>query len=268
LTGRRKPTSLSFDATCSEWWRPGPQVIAHRGASHYAPENTLAAFRLAAELGADAVELDAKLSADGVVVVHHDLTLARTTNGFGRLSRRSLSELKALDAGAKFAPRFAGEPIPTLAEVFEAVGQRLLINVELTNYENVVDRLVKTVVGLVRAHELESRVLFSSFNPFALRAARRLSPDIPRGLLVGRSQKGWMRAVMRRVTAFEAYHPQDSMTDRNTIADEHAHGRRVNVWTVDAAERMHELLLFGCDGLITDVPDVAREAVQNVANGR
>jgi glycerophosphoryl diester phosphodiesterase len=219
-------------------------------------------------MGADAVELDARLTADGAVVVHHDLSLDRTTNGTGNLSERSLDELKALDAGTKFAARFAGEQIPVLDEVFEAVGRRLLINIELKNYESVFDRLVEAVVRLVRHHGLECRVLLSSFNPLALRTSRRLAPDVPRALLLWRGQKGWEQAAFRRVTVFEACHPHDLMTDRHTIAAEHARGRRVNVWTVNDADRMRELLLLGADGLITDVPDVARQAVQDVAAER
>jgi glycerophosphoryl diester phosphodiesterase len=242
-------------------------VIAHRGASRDAPENTLAAFRLAAEMGADAVELDARLSADGAVVVLHDQTLDRTTNGTGSVSDRSLAELKTLDAGAKFDPRFAGQRIPSLDEVFETIGGRLLINLELKNYERVFDRLAEGVIRIVRRHALERRVLLSSFNPFALRTARRLAPDVPRALLVWQGQNGWMTAALRRLTTFEAYHPQDSMTDRATIAEQHARGRRVNVWTVNDVERMRELLLLGCDGLITDVPEVARQAVRDVADG-
>jgi glycerophosphoryl diester phosphodiesterase len=242
-------------------------VIAHRGASRDAPENSLAAFRLAAEMGADAVELDARLSADGAVVVLHDQTLDRTTNGTGSVSDRSLAELKTLDAGAKFDPRFAGQRIPSLDEVFETIGGRLLINLELKNYERVFDRLAEGVIRIVRRHALERRVLLSSFNPFALRTARRLAPDVPRALLVWQGQNGWMTAALRRLTTFEAYHPQDSMTDRATIAEQHARGRRVNVWTVNDVERMRELLLLGCDGLITDVPEVARQAVRDVADG-
>ena len=242
-------------------------MIAHRGASRLAPENTLAAFRLASEIGADAVELDARLSADGAVVVHHDLTLDRTTNGSGGVSECRLADLKALDAGAKFDPRFAGERIPSLDEVFEAIGRHVLINIELKNYESVLDRLAEAVVRVVRRHGLERRVLLSSFNPFALWTARRLAPEVPRGLLVWPGQKRWIRAALNRLTTIEAYHPQDSMTDRLTIADQHTQGRRVYVWTVNEVERMRELLLLGCDGLITDVPDVARQAVQDVADG-
>ncbi len=247
--------------TGSEWYRPGPLVIAHRGASQQAPENTLVAFRRAADLGADAIELDAKLSADGVVVVHHDLTLDRTTSGSGRLSRLTAAALAQLDAGSRFGAAFAGEPIPTLASVFDAVGQRLLVNVELTNYENIRDRLPEVVVALVHEKAMASRVLFSSFNPLALRRARALAPEIPCALLLEAGQSSMRRGLFRALTRFEFYHPEDGLVTPEIIDREHRRGRRVNVWTVNDPARLRALAGMGADGLITDVPDIARQAV-------
>ena len=123
-----------------------PLLIAHRGASAHAPENTLAAFELAIHLGAPAVELDVKLTGDHQVVVLHDQTLDRTTDGKGPLAAHTLEAVKQLDAGSYFSPEFRGEHVPTLAEVFEAIGKAALINVELTNYETPGDDLVDRVV--------------------------------------------------------------------------------------------------------------------------
>src|SRR5512139_1857475 len=111
-----------------------PIIFAHRGASAHAPENTLAAFELALAQQADAIELDVKLSADGRVIVIHDSTVDRTTDGHGKVKDMSLADLKALDAGSFFSSEFAGEKIPTLDEVFEAVGRRTFINIELKNH--------------------------------------------------------------------------------------------------------------------------------------
>src|SRR5689334_23229806 len=111
---------------------PRPVIFAHRGASAYAPENTIASFEFAVAQGTDAIELDVKLSADGHVIVHHDPTVDRTTNGKGKVKDLTLAELKTLDAGGFFSENFHGEKIPTLEEVFEAVGKRTFINVELT----------------------------------------------------------------------------------------------------------------------------------------
>ncbi|MHB1482691.1 MAG: glycerophosphodiester phosphodiesterase, partial [Bellilinea sp.] len=138
----------------------------------YAPENTLAAFILAKEQGADGIELDAKLSADGEVVVFHDRTVDRTTQGKGRVNQLTLEQLRQLDAGIWKSTIFKGEKIPTLAEVFEAVGGKMIINIELTNYFSISDGLPHRVVNLVRKHKLEDSVMFSSFLPMNLAEVR------------------------------------------------------------------------------------------------
>src|SRR5690606_38697099 len=127
----------------------------------------------AIDQGADAIELDAKLSADGEVVVIHDQTVNRTTTGSGRVGEMTLKELRALDAGSFFDITFQGEKIPTLNEVFALVGKRIPINVELTNYASLTDDLPDKVAALVRRHNLTRQVLFSSFNPLALLRIRR-----------------------------------------------------------------------------------------------
>src|SRR5512140_263558 len=127
---------------------PRPVVFAHRGASAHAPENTLASFDLAFAQGADAIELDAQLTADGEIVVFHDATLDRATDGTGRLSQKTLAELRALDAGSSFSPKHRGEKIPLLEEVFDAVGKKLFINVELKNYHAPRNDLVPRVCEL------------------------------------------------------------------------------------------------------------------------
>ena len=113
---------------------PHPLIFAHRGASAHAPENTLAAFLVALQQGADGIELDAKLTADGHVVVIHDQTVDRTTKISGRVRDMPLEALLELDAGSHFDVAFKGEPIPTLQQVFERMGQEVLINIELSNY--------------------------------------------------------------------------------------------------------------------------------------
>src|SRR5512132_864966 len=113
---------------------PQPVLFAHRGASAHAPENTLAAFELALAHQADAIELDVKLTADGHVVVIHDPTVDRTTGSQGRVKDLSLAQIRALEAGSFFSEKYRGEKIPTLEEVFESLGKRIFINVELTNY--------------------------------------------------------------------------------------------------------------------------------------
>ncbi|RME06477.1 MAG: glycerophosphodiester phosphodiesterase, partial [Anaerolineae bacterium] len=187
---------------------PRPVIFAHRGASAHAPENTLVAFDLALRQGADALELDVKLSADGHVVVIHDATVDRTTDGSGRVNQMNLQTLKALDAGCRFDAAFCGERIPTLDEVLEAFGKRTFINIELTNYSSPWDDLPDKVADLVTAHGVEKRVLFSSFNPLALRRIHRRLPEVPIGLLALPGKAGsWARGPLGRMVPHQAIHP-------------------------------------------------------------
>jgi glycerophosphoryl diester phosphodiesterase len=245
----------------SDWLVEGPLVTAHRGAARVAPENTLAAFEAAAVLGVDAVELDTKLTRDGQAVVIHDQTLERTTNGRGRVSAHTLAELEALDAGSHFGPEYAGEAVPSLRRVLEALAGRLLVNIEIGNYVSVRDSLPQAVVATVRGCGVERRVLFSSFNPLALRTARGLAPDIPCGLLLMPRQPGWQRWLFPRMAPHEFEHLQESLIRSRWRPGS---GRRRVAWVVSDLERMRGLLRQGVSGLITDRPELALQARREV----
>lgn len=243
-------------------------MIAHRGACRRAPEDTLAAFQLAMTLGADGVELDAKLTLDGAVVIIHDPTLERTTDGTGPVATRTLAELKALDAGSHFSSEFAGERIPTLDEVFEKLNAGSLINVEMTNYATPRDALPERVIDLVRRSRAESRVLLSSFNPIALRTARRLAPDLPLGFLIGSEQPLWMRFLFPWISPHESYHVHDTLIREGAARRARRAGRKLIPWTVNDPVRIRWLFEQGADGVITDVPDLALEMRRDVFGGR
>ena len=247
----------------SVWSRSKPLIIGHRGASAEAPENTLAAFMLAREQGADGIEFDAKLTRDGVVVIHHDRTLNRTTNGTGPLETRSLDELKDLDAGSFFHPAFQKERIPTLQEIIEVVGKDLLLNIELTNYANPRDELPEAVIAVVRAHQLEARVLLSSFNRLALRRVHALAPDLLTGLLVRPTQLPCYRAYLRRSCPHDAYHPHYWMLKESATKTAISNGM-VNVWTVNEEHQMKACIDLGVDALITDRPGFARSVINRL----
>jgi glycerophosphoryl diester phosphodiesterase len=238
-----------------------PVIFAHRGDSAHAPENTLAAFRLAEAKGADAIELDAKLSADGQVVVFHDERLERTTDGAGRVRDRPALELRTLDAGGHFSPRFRGERIPLLTEVLEHLGNRLLINIELRNYWTPRDGLVRAVCGVVRQHAAESRIMFSSFLASNLRLARRILPGVPCGLVAMRGWAGlWTRSFGFSFGDCEALHPNIVDTTVQHVRRVHRLKRRIHVWTVNAREQAERLMEWGVDGIITDDPQLVLEA--------
>lgn len=234
-----------------------PIILAHRGASAHAPENTLAAFELAREQGADGIELDVKLSADGVPVVFHDPILDRATNGSGALADFSLADLQRLDAGD-------GQRIPTLAQVFERVGRELFINVELTNYATPKDNLVETVAELVKEYQLQSSILFSSFLPKNLKRAAELLPDVPRGLLALPRPIGFLvRTFGFPSPRYQAIHPHHSNTSQRVIDQAHKRGQRVHVWTVDERKLMRKLMQWGVDGIITDDPQLALKVMRS-----
>lgn len=242
-----------------------PLVIGHRGACALAPENTIASFKLAVEHGADFIELDAKLSSDGVVMVIHDPTVDRTTNGTGTVNQMTLAQLKELDAGSKFDIKYAGEKIPTLDEVFKAVGKDILINVELTNYASQTDQLIPKVAELVKANGLEERVLFSSFLPGNLKWIHQLLPDAPVGLLCLEGFAGsFSRSFFAMSVSPHIIHPYLMDVNPKYVAKEHKRGRRVHTWTVNYEDDVRSVVSAGVDGIFTDNPKVTREIMESM----
>lgn len=232
-----------------------PVIFAHRGASAYAPENTLAAFELACSQGADAIELDAKLSADGHVIVIHDATLVRTTGAKGKVKEMALADLRMLDAGSFFSNNFSREKIPLLEEVFEAVGRKMFINVELTNYNAPRDHLVESVCMLIKKFNLQKQVMFSSFFPGNLAKAQSYLPDVPRGLLALPGILGaWARSFGFAFGNYAALHPNVQDATAQQVQRARRLKRQVNVWTVNAEEDMRRLFGWGVDGIFTDDP--------------
>ncbi len=237
---------------------PRPTVFAHRGSSAHAPENTLAAFQLSLSQGAPALELDAMLSADGQVVVIHDDSVDRTSNGSGKVRQMPLAAIKELDGGSYFNPAFKGEKIPTLAEVFETVGRHIFINIEIKNYASPLDGLPSSIASLVQKYNLAEYVLFSSFNPLALLKIRRLLPQVPCGLLIFHgSGGGWARGWLGRRFPCQALHPDLRDVTPSFIASTHQSDRRMHVYTVNQPDEMKRLFDLGVDGIFTDDPPLA-----------
>lgn len=235
-----------------------PLVYGHRGAKAYAPMNTLPAFELAAELGAHGIELDVHRSRDGYPVVIHDFSVDATTNGRGRVSEMTLKELKALDAGDWFAPRFAGVQVPTLDEVFEAVGKRVFVNVEIKADLQSTDGIEEIIANCIKRHNMQERVLVSSFNPPTLVRFRALMPDIPLGYLSEEQSPS-----LPEDAAYEAYHPYYAYVTEQLVAHCHQYNKIINVWTVNDPIWATELRGLGVHGIITDRPDTVLNALRS-----
>ena len=225
-----------------------PLIIGHRGAAADAPENTLAAFTLALAQGADGVELDVQLCADGVPIIIHDTTVDRTCDGTGRVADLSLAELRLLTIDND-------HPIPTLDDLFATFGRRTLYNVELKALGRGGDALAAAVARAIAAHGVAEQVLISSFSPFTLRAARRhLPPGVPLALLRERRATRAAHALLRAA----ADHPHHPLIDESLMAWARWRGLRVNAWTVDDPAEARRLLQLGVHGIITNRPGEIR----------
>lgn len=234
-------------------------VFGHRGARAYAPMNTLPAFELALEQGADGIELDVHRTKDGYPVIVHDFKVDATSDGSGQVKDMTLEQLKELDAGSWFDAKFAGVKIPTLDEVFEAVGQKTYINVEIKSIDVKTDGVEQVVADCIRRHSMEKRILVSSFNPLALRRFREILPDVPIAFLY---ETGYMRRFQSLLgnLPHEARHPHHEMINAEYIAKQKDYF--INTWTVNDPQRAKELADLGIHGIVTDNPDTIIKAIQ------
>ena len=238
--------------------------LGHRGASAYAPENTLAAFNLAFEMGADGVELDVSVTRDRVPVVIHDHRVDRTTEGHGAVSEMTLAEVKRLNAGAFFAAKFRGEKIPTLAEVLDGPGRRGIVNIELKSGRITnVGLEAAAIARVIEEAKASERVIISSFNYFALNAIHILDPRLPLGFLYfDRALLSFPHANTRPLVQPTALHPHHVLVTPGFVRWARSIDYKINAWTVDDAEEMRRLISLGVDSIMTNKPDVLRQVLE------
>lgn len=223
-------------------------IFAHRGASAYAPENTLAAFRLAQTSQADGIELDVRLSADHQIIVMHDEDVARTTNGQGKVQQLTLEELRRLDAGQ-------GERIPTLSEVLELTGDQMMLNIELKGSKNTAALLPEKTTRLVNDLKLDNMVIYSSFNPFMLIRTLRSNPQAKCGqLLLPGSFWPIVRLFASTFINLWSLHPHYSSVSQFFMKRAQYQGRAVIPYTINQPPEMRRLFNLGVHALITDDP--------------
>ena len=231
------------------------KIFGHRGASAYAPENTLEAFAMAAQMGADGVELDVHIARDGEIVVAHDERVDRVAFGTGLICQMTTAELKRLRFN-RTHPEFTSATLPTLREVFELLKPTgLMINVELKNSKIVYEGLEEKCVRLADEMGMTDRVLYSSFNHHSLRRLREIDPSVPFGLLYEATMvEAWNYA---HALGADAIHPHFSELLVPEEADRaHALGIAVNVYTPNTEEEILFSLNAGADTVITNCPDL------------
>jgi glycerophosphoryl diester phosphodiesterase len=236
---------------------PYPKLAAHRGAGRLAPENTLASLRLGHAHGYRMVEIDVKLSADGVAFLLHDATLDRTTSAVGRADGLSWRELSQLDAGAWHSPPYAGEPLATLAAVARWTrANGVAVNIEIKptpGRERETGAAIALDAKALWA-DADVKPLLSSFSESALEAARDAAPELSRAWLIEQWQDDWREHVMRLACA--AMDVKHTLLTRERVDELHAGGVRVAAWTANDPARVGDLLAWGVDTVITDAVDV------------
>ncbi len=238
------------------------RVIAHRGASGYAPETTLEAYRLALQMGVDGIEMDVHRLRDGVIVAIHDPEVNRTTNGTGRISELTLAELKTLDAGSWFNTAFpkksrqeyVGLRVPTLQEIIDLTKESPVeLYIEVKDPERYPPDLETTLLSLIYVNRLETRVRFLSFNSESLRKIKALDPSIRTVLLISNSSMDPVGAALQ--IAADELALRRNLATAATVDNAHRKGLSVSVWTVDRQADLQRMIRMGVDGIITNYPD-------------
>lgn len=231
-------------------------ILAHRGASGYAPENTMEAFELAVKMGADGIELDVHFTADGEVVICHDEKIDRTSNGQGLVTDYMLSELKTFDFGYRFnGEKRTGVKIPTLDEVYELISPLdMLVNVEIKSAD---PKIIKACDTIAKRHAMRDKVIYSSFNHFQIQKAKEIIENAFIAPLYNFNMLNPWNYCLD--IGAKATHPKQTQIKliKDYVKDCHDRGIRVHTWTVNTKEDMEFLLNEGVDAIITNYPDIA-----------
>lgn len=231
-------------------------IYAHRGSSGYAPENTMAAFRMAVEMKCAGIELDVQLTKDGHIVICHDEEVSRTTNGKGFIKDYTLAELRQLDAGSWFHEQFKGEPIPTLEEFNDLVKDtEMIINFEIKNLPFYYQGIEKKLAHAIESAGMTEHTLISSFDHYALQTVHEIAPTLKLGLLFStRLVDPWTYA---KQLSFPVYslNPHWTFVDKDYMEQSHKHGYQVYAYTVNDEQAYEFMKGSGIDGIFTNYPD-------------
>ena len=237
-----------------------PWIIAHRGASGCAPENTLAAYERAVALGAQFIETDLHLTRDARFVAIHDKALDRTTNGTGPVRDHTLTELRELDAGMWFDRQFMGQKIPTLEEILAFAREHDVVFYLEIKYDaawGMHHALVAALAGAGNA----ARTIVISFDPSTLDAVRRLDASIMTGLLVEGANRDYVKAALE--VGARQLCPRADLITRELVDQAHRSDLHVVTWTVNDTAKMGSVVSAGVDGVMTDLPDRLRAALED-----
>jgi glycerophosphoryl diester phosphodiesterase len=232
--------------------------VAHRGAAGYAPENTIAGFDLAVDMKADYIEIDVQRSQDGELVVIHDTTVDRTTDGTGKVGDLTLEQLQILDAGSWRGEAFAGEPIPTFEEVLDRYHGKVGILIELKApelYPGIEEQVAEALKERNLDKPQNEKIILQSFNFDTMKEMDRLLPRVPVGVLTSNLALTTKEALQEISTYAEWFNPSYGIVTEEVVDQVHAQGMQIGSWTVRSQETADFLLDMKVDAIITDYPD-------------
>lgn len=231
------------------------KIIAHRGASTYAPENTLAAFQKALDQQADGIELDVRLTKDNVPVICHDATVNRTSNGKGYIHNMTVSQLKKLDFGASFSKKYKGEMIPTLEETLALIEDAsITLHIEIKNGPIIPKNLEQKIVELVYEYGFEDQAVYSSFDHHSLQRLSEIDPRAKIGLLFHINLIHLFEYIENTGLRVHSIHPNHFYVTEEMIEEAHKRNIEVNIYTVNNKAMALSYQQIGIDGLITNNP--------------
>ncbi len=242
-------------------------VIAHRGFSGVAPENTLISFQKAIDVGADMIEFDVSLSKDGIPVVIHDKTINRTTNSKGKVEDFTLDQLKAFDAGSWYKEQFSDQKIPTLEEVIQLSKGKIMLNIEIKKYSvkrNIkIDGLEYKIVKLIEKHDMVNNVLISSFSKMAIQRIREFNSDIPVAYLYRFGLSPRIIESFDKIGIYSFNQGKRSFS-KKVVKDLHEKGIKLNLYTINQKREMKKFIKSGVDGIITNYPDKLIQVIESL----
>lgn len=231
-------------------------VIAHRGASGNAPENTIAAFKMALEQNCYGVEFDVQMTKDREIIVCHDYTVDRTTNGTGYIKDLTLKEIKELDAGSWFDKKFEGEKIPTLEEVLNIIPLGVLMNIEIKNLASERRDIEKKVIDLLIKHNRIEDALISSFDHLSLKTIREINKEVKIGILLYAYLIDPWGYIKKHNFDSYSIHPAEEYLDNNFIKKAHENGYKVYSYTVNDSKIAKNLKVMGIDAIFSNYTDI------------
>jgi len=246
-----------------------PIIIAHRGGAKLAPENTLASFKNAIEIGVDMIEIDVHFSKDSEIIVIHDKSLDRTTNGTGEIKALTLDEIKKYDAGSWFSEDYKNEKVPTLTEVIQTINGQCKLLIEIKDGDEKYPGLEKKIVETVKEHNVEPWVVVQSFNKNSILRIKEMYPDLITYYLLGRNFNDFYAELSEQIRTgqpaenkFDGIAPHYSALDTKKVDLLHKAGLDIFTFTVNKPADMQNVIELGVDGIITDSPDILKNILK------